>query len=123
MILIADDNPEMRQVIASMLEDLDGEIVECADGNAAIESYEKNRPEWVLIDINMRPLDGLSAMKIILERHPEAKIVIVSQHQDVRTRSTAMSLGAHAFVGKGNLLNLRALIKGEIVNHLTASES
>ena len=123
MILIADDNPEMRQVIANMLEDLDSQIIECADGNAAIESYEKYRPYWVLMDINMRPLDGLSAMTAILERHPEAKIVIVTQHQDFRTRNTAIAMGAYGFVGKGNLMELRDLIKEDIEKRMTASES
>ena len=62
------------------------------------------------MDVNMHPVDGLTAMRAILGKHPEAQIVIVSQHQDARTRATALASGAHAFVGKDDLTELRELV-------------
>lgn len=97
-------------MIRELLEDVDSEIVECADGGEAIEAYEVNLPDFVLMDINMQPIDGLTAAKEILKRHPEAKIIIVSQHQDTQTRETALSIGITAFVGKDDLTPLRDLI-------------
>lgn len=97
-------------MIRKLIEDIDPEIVECSDGGEAIEVYEANLPDFVLLDINMQPLNGLTAAKEILNRHPEAKIIIVSQHQDARTRETALSIGITAFVGKDDLTPLRDLI-------------
>ena len=97
-------------MIRNLIEDIDTEILECSDGGDAIEVYEANLPDFVLMDINMQPLNGLSAAKEILSRHPEAKIIIVSQHQDEQTRETALSLGITAFVGKDDLTPLRELI-------------
>ena len=110
MIVIAEDKAEVRRMIRKLIEDIDGEIVECSDGDEAIEAYETNQPDFVLLDINMQPLDGLTAAKEILSRHPEAKIIIVSQHQDDQTRETALSIGILAFVGKDDLTPLRDLI-------------
>src|SRR5690348_10398452 len=110
MILIVDDNSGVRRMVRNMIEDIDSEIIECDDGAAAIAIYEVLTPDFVLMDINMQPVDGLTAMRAILKQHPDARIVIVSQHQDARTRSTALAMGAHAFVGKEDLMSLRDLI-------------
>jgi len=121
MILIADDNSDVRRMIRSLLEEIDTDLAECSDGGAAIEAYDKFLPEWLLMDINMQPVDGLTAMRAILEKHPEARIIIISQYQDARTRHTALAMGAYAFVGKEDLMSVRDLIKVDIeVRHPVA---
>ena len=110
MILIADDNDDVRRMIRSLIEEIDADVIEAADGGSAIEAFERHRPEWVLMDVNMHPVDGLTAMRTILEKHPDAQIIIVSQHQDARTRATALAMGAYAFVGKEDLMELRELV-------------
>jgi len=97
-------------MIRELIEDIDTQILECSDGGEAIEIYEASLPDFVLMDINMQPVDGLTAAKEILSRHAEAKIIIVSQHQDARTRATALAIGVTAFVGKDDLTPLRDLI-------------
>lgn len=114
MILIADDNPDVRRMIRSLLEGVDAEVVECADGGAAIEAYEDLRPDWLLMDINMQPVDGLTALRTIRGKHPGARIVIISQYQDARTRDTALAMGANAFVGKEDLMSVRDLMQVDI---------
>jgi CheY-like chemotaxis protein len=115
MILIAENNPEVRRMIRSFVEEIDSDVIEAIDGSTAVTAYELHRPDWVLMDINMRPMDGLTAMRVILDKHPEARVVVVSQHQDARTRSTALAMGAHSFVGKEDLMSLRDLIAEEII--------
>ena len=111
MILIAEDNPLMRKMIRSLVEDLASEIIECADGEAALRLYEKNHPEWVLMDVSMRPVDGLSATRAIRARFQSARVVIVTEHDDAETRRCAFEAGASGFFGKDYLLPLRSLIK------------
>ena len=62
------------------------------------------------MDVNMNPVDGLTAMRRILEKDADARVIIVSQHQDARTRDTAIAMGAHAFVGKSDLMQLQELL-------------
>lgn len=111
MILIAEDNPLMRSMIRSLVEDLASEIVECGDGEAAISLYEKHLPAWVLMDVSMRPVDGLSATRAIFARFPAARVVIVTDHDDAETRRCAFEAGASEFFGKDYLLPLRSLIQ------------
>src|SRR5829696_1094594 len=110
MILIADDNPDVRRMIRSLVEEIDADLAECSDGGAAIEAYDNLLPEWLLMDINMLPVDGLTALRAIRAKHPEARIIIISQYQDARTRDTALAMGAYAFVGKEDLMSVRELI-------------
>lgn len=113
MILIAEDNIGMRRMIRNLVEDLDPDVVECSDGQQAIIAYEKYRPDLVLMDINMRPIDGLTASREILCRDANARIIIVTQQQDARTRETALAIGVEAFIGKDDLMSLPELIRNE----------
>jgi len=110
MILIADDNHEMRRMIRDLVADIDSEVVECADGAEAVRAYDQHRPDFVLMDIHMTPVDGLTATKEILGRYPEARIIAVTQHQDAPTRARAKAIGIWAFVGKDDLMSLRSLL-------------
>lgn len=110
MILIAEDNLLMRKMLHSLVEEFDKEIIECGDGGEAFRLYEKYRPDWVLMDVSMRPVDGLTATRKIFSRFPEARIVIVTEHDDPATRMKAFEFGACGFVGKEDLIPLRALI-------------
>lgn len=111
MILIAEDNTLMRKMIRSLVEDLASEIIECADGEAAVSLYEKHHPAWVLMDVAMRPVDGLSATRSIIACFQTARVVIVTEHDDAETRRSAFEAGASEFFGKDYLLPLRSLIK------------
>jgi len=111
MILIADDNSQARRMIRDLIEDIDSQIIECEDGDGAIDAYERHHPDFVLMDVHMTPVDGLTASKEILRRYPEAKIIAVTQYHDTRTRQAAMALGVCAFVGKDDLMSLRSLLR------------
>ena len=111
MILIAEDNAQVRRMIRDLIEDIDAEIIECEDGGEAIEAYNKHQPDFVLMDLHMAPTDGLTATKRILNQHPEAKIIAVTQLQDTATREAARSLGVWGFVGKDDLMSLRSILR------------
>lgn len=98
-------------MIRSLIEDLESEILECENGEEAVALYEKHKPDIVLMDINMQPVDGITATKRILELDPDARIVIVTEHQDRAIRKLARVSGASEFVGKDDLTALPDLIK------------
>jgi CheY-like chemotaxis protein len=111
MLLIVDDNFQVRRMIRSLVEDLDADIRECADGAEAISACGEERPDWVLMDVNMKPVDGLTATRQIKKFFPETRVVIVTDHSDPKTRNAAFAAGANGFLGKENLLRLRDLIR------------
>jgi CheY-like chemotaxis protein len=113
-ILIADDDARMRNVVKQMVAGLTEEIYEAGDGAEAIELYTLYRPDWVLMDLRMKPVDGLRATTLIRARFPLARIVMVSQYDDDELRAEAARAGACAYVLKENLQELQQLLKTTI---------
>ena len=107
--LIVDDNAVMRRTIRYAVSEFAREINECADGAEAWSAYEKHQPDWVLMDIEMRKKDGLTATREICASFAGAKIVIVTKYGDAATREAAQKAGARGFVMKENLLELREI--------------
>jgi DNA-binding NarL/FixJ family response regulator len=115
-ILIADDNQRMRESIRrAILSGLPNHHTfhEAADGGAAIEVYERANPDWVLMDIQMEPVDGLVASRAILTAYPDAKIIILTNYDDSAYRRAAQELGTRAFILKEHLSEIPALISSD----------
>jgi two-component system response regulator DegU len=108
-ILIVEDD-SMRQMIKKLLRDLTDTFKECVDGAQALSSYRRYWPNWVLMDIKMKETDGLAATRLIKAAFPEARIIIVTGHDDARLREAAHSAGACAYVNKENLFELRRIL-------------
>jgi CheY-like chemotaxis protein len=109
-LMIVDDNKDVRMFLRSLFEDIAEEIIECSDGLSAVRDYEKHRPDYVLMDIEMKRMDGLKATEIIIKENPAAKIIIVTSHNNPNLKNAAKLLGAAAFVSKDNLLELEEII-------------
>jgi len=62
-ILIVEDNDSMRQMIKKLLGDLTEAFSECVDGAQALATYRRYRPDWVLLDIKLKEMDGLAATR------------------------------------------------------------
>lgn len=109
-ILIVDDSAAMRQLIMRLVGDLAEACTECSDGTDALWAYREYRPDWVLMDIQMKDMDGFAAAKEIRAEFPESRIVFVTGYDDPRLREAARQAGAFAYVHKENLLGLRQLL-------------
>lgn len=110
-LLIVEDNAAMRRLIARLVADLADSVVECDDGDGALEAYERHRPDWVLMDVEMPRVDGLTAARRIVEAHPEAAILIVTNYDDTHLRAEAGAAGARGYLLKENLTEVHALLR------------
>lgn len=110
--LIVDDNATMRRTIARVVREVASEINECVDGDDICGYYRRLKPDWVLMDIEMRGTDGLSATENLLAEFPVARVVIVTKFADTAMRRAASEIGAVAFVNKENLLALIGIVAG-----------
>lgn len=108
-LLIVEDNTEMRRLIKQFVDRYTDEVIECADGTEALECYEAHLPDWVLMDIEMATLDGISATRQIKAQFPEARVVIVTNHDTATLRAEAAAAGAHGYVLKEDLAALRQM--------------
>lgn len=110
-LLIVEDNKKMRRMIRSIVTDLADRIVECGDGSEALFLYESTKPDWVLMDIRMAKTDGITATRQIIKRFAEAKIIIITNHNDAFFRESAKAAGASKYVLKENLLDVRRILQ------------
>ena len=111
--LIIDDNQMMRETLkkAVMLEN--DESAECDDGKYAVEMYEKFHPDWVLMDIEMSGVDGITATKNIIASDAKAKVMIVTSHDDRFFERAAKKAGAYRFMSKEDLKGIQTIVRGE----------
>ena len=85
-------------------------MTECADGAQALAAYEKSRPDWVLMDIQMPVMGGLEATRRIKALDPLAQILIVTEFPDAELRTEARQAGACGYVLKDDLGQLGQMI-------------
>jgi DNA-binding NarL/FixJ family response regulator len=107
--LIVDDSAQMRRCIKESLTSA-VEIVECWDGGEAIAAFAKHQPDWVLMDIEMKPVDGLAAARQIRIDWPKAKIIFVTSYDQPRYREAASQLKAEGYVLKDNLEQINQIV-------------
>lgn len=110
-ILIAEDNLPMRSVIRRLIVDLADEIIECSDGQAAIAHYHEQHPDWVLMDLEMPIVNGLTATRELIAACPDARILMVTNYDDEAFRQAAAKAGVRGYVLKENLYELRQLLQ------------
>lgn len=100
-LIIADDLKFIKLVLRQLVEKAGFRVVgEASNGEEAVELYQDKRPDVVLMDITMPKMDGLTALKKILELDPEAKIIMCSALGQQSLIVQALQLGAKDFIVK-----------------------
>lgn len=100
-VMVVDDSRMMELQIRKFLEGSDFEMAAyCDNGEDAIARYGEIQPDVVTMDIIMPGIDGLETARIILEEHPDARIVMVSSLIYDDTINEAQEIGAKTFLYK-----------------------
>ncbi|MHC1623954.1 MAG: response regulator [Candidatus Methanospirareceae archaeon] len=100
-ILLVDDSTYIRTVLGSILTEAGFEVAgEAADGEEAIRKYMNLKPDLVLMDVIMEPMNGVDATKAILDKDPEAKILMVTVLENKDILSNLMDIGAKGYIMK-----------------------
>lgn len=109
-LLLVDDNDRIRKMMRSIYSPHFDEIIECDNGESAVRAFDVTNPDWVVMDIMMKNMNGIEATEKIIISHPDAKVIIVSQYNDETTVDAAKSAGAVGFVSKENLYKVIEVI-------------
>lgn len=100
-IMVVDDSRILQLQLGQILEGTGYEIAAyCQDGETAVDQYEEVKPDLVTMDIIMPGIDGLEAARMILEKDPEAKIVMLSSLAYDDTIEEAKEIGTKGFIYK-----------------------
>lgn len=101
-IMIVDDHELVRKTWKLLLQQQErfDVIAECANGSEAIGQVQTTKPDIILMDINMSPINGFEATRKIVAHHPDIRIIGVSINNQVAYARNMMQLGARGFVTK-----------------------
>ncbi len=123
-IMLVDDHALLRSGLVAMLEyEDDVEVVgEAANGREAVDLYDRLLPDIVVMDVTMPQMGGIEASRIILERHPDAKILVMTQHEEKKFIEAILDVDIAGCIGKRAagaefMTALKAVERGEFYLH------
>ena len=101
-ILVIDDEADIRDLIAGILEDEGHQTRTAHDSESALNEIAERRPALIFLDIWMQgsQLDGLQLLNVIKQKHPNVPVVIISGHGNIETAVHAIKNGAYDYVEK-----------------------
>jgi CheY-like chemotaxis protein len=115
--LIVEDNAEIRRVLRRLLVETAAAIWECANGSESLAAYQEHRPDFVLMDLRMPDVDGVTATRQIHDHDRSALIIVVTDYQVEDMKTAALEAGAREYVLKQEITGLL-----EIVSSLAATD-
>ena len=101
-ILIVDDETDIRDLVAGILEDEGHGTRTAGSSDEALAAVEARRPHLVFLDIWLQGsrLDGLQVLDLIKKDHPDLPVVMISGHGNIETAVSAIRAGAYDFIEK-----------------------
>ena len=119
-ILIADDHSVVRSGLRMLLKSSPrfSIVGEAADGEEAVKMTERLKPDVAILDISMPKLNGIETARMIKERQPDTKVIILTVHEDEEYVYQILRAGASGYVlknaGKKEIFSaIRSAIAGE----------
>lgn len=100
-ILVCDDKMFLRYLLKDMLEEAGHQVIgEAENGEDCLLKYKSLKPDMVTLDITMPIMNGLEALKKLMEMDPDAKVVMVSAMAQKAMVLEAITNGAKGFISK-----------------------
>lgn len=123
-IILADDHALLRSGLVAMLaweKDIDV-VGEAANGREAVALYDATIPDVAVLDVTMPEMGGLEAAGVIIEHHPEAKILMMTQHEEASFIEAVLATEVSGCIGKRAagtefVSAVRAVYRGEFYLH------
>src|SRR5271154_6187021 len=101
-VLIVDDEPDIRELVAGILSDEGYSVRTAADSNEALAAIRARRPSLLVLDIWMQGagIDGLELLDLVKELDADLPVVMISGHGNIETAVSAIKRGAYDFLEK-----------------------
>jgi two-component system chemotaxis response regulator CheY len=100
-VLLVDDEPHIRKFIGLLLKQFsDPRLIEAANGEEALEIYARERPDLVLLDLNMPKLGGIETLRKLRELDPDSIVVMLTSLATRQVIEEAAALGAVNYIRK-----------------------
>lgn len=98
-ILVVDDAKFIREILTGQLSN-DYEVITAEDGKEGVKMFTECCPDAVILDINMPRMHGVDALKQMMEKNPDARIIMLSVEDSTEIIDDCMNLGAKDYIVK-----------------------
>ena len=100
-VLLADDHATVRMGFRLLLEGAGATVIGEADsGEAAVSAFDRSPPDVLMMDVSMPGIGGLGALERVRAHHPDARVLILSAHDDAQIPTRALRAGATGYLSK-----------------------
>ena len=120
-LILVDDHQIIRDGLKTLLADEpDLKVIsEAANGLDALEKVQTGKPDLAIVDLSMPDMDGLELIRLLSEKVPDCKIVVLSRHQEIAYIMRAINLGVGGYLIKqvsiGELVQaIRTVTEGDV---------
>ncbi|WP_046494868.1 response regulator [Syntrophomonas zehnderi] len=119
-ILIVDDQKGVRRLLEELFKKEGWEVNMAMDGKDAIEKVEEKQPDIILMDVKMPNMNGLEASQVILEKHGNIPIIMMTAYGEIEVVKKALDAGVKKCITKPfDIMVLRDMVNS-IFNEQTA---
>ena len=99
-VLLADGHTGLSEAVRGLLQTAFDTVVMVADEASLLEAAHRLQPEVAVVDLSLAHNGDLDWLRVVRQRCPEAKVIVISDHDERSVRHAAVEAGAHAFVLK-----------------------
>jgi DNA-binding NtrC family response regulator len=99
-ILLVDDDVEVLNVLGKFFDREGWQVSRATDAQTCADIYERDKPDIVVLDLDLPGLSGLKLLEVLRTRDADATIIMLTGHGDIETAVEAMQLGAENFLTK-----------------------
>ena len=119
-ILVVDDEPEFRDILAKVLTEMGNEVSTASSGRQALAKIRENPPHILFLDIKMPQMSGLECLRRLSKLKRKLVVVVMTGYADIESAREAMRLGADEFISKPfDIDDLKRLVN-ELVGELVS---
>lgn len=111
-VVLADDETSIRAMLKALLSTINLDVVaQASNGNEAVEFYRKEKPDVLLLDINMPVKTGIEALRDIMREFPDAVVIMLTSVVDTAAITQCLELGASNYIRKDTAIaNIKQII-------------
>lgn len=115
-ILLADDNPQIRELLRLILEPEFNVVAAAEDGEVLLQYAQSLQPDVIISDINMPKVDGLQAARLLKDVAPHTSVIFLTAQAEAPYVDAAFAAGAAGYLVKGATTDLVGSLRSMIGN-------
>ncbi len=113
-ILLADDHPQIRELLRVILEPEFRVVGAAEDGETLLQYAQSLQPDVIISDINMPKVDGLKAARLLKDIAPHTRVIFLTAHAEPSYVAAAVAAGAVGYLIKGATTDLVGSLRSMI---------